>query len=109
MAEHSPAEESSLRPVPRAQIIRRAILQPARYLAAALAELPDEDLAAACGAAPARVWLLRLCRYPRAERWAADVAVLAALVDASAWELQTLLRRVGITPGGARRGGPGGG
>jgi hypothetical protein len=61
MAEHSPAEDSGLRPVPRAQLIRRAMLHPERYLAAALAEWPDEDLAASCGAAPARVWLLRLC------------------------------------------------
>ena len=78
-----------------------------RYVAAALAELPDEEPAAACGAAPARGWLLRLCRHPRAERWAADVAVLAALVDARAWELQTLLRRIGITLGSAAWGGPG--
>ncbi|SRR5713101_5546689 len=43
----------------RAHTIRRAMLHPDRYLAAVLAEIPDEDLAYAIGALPGRVWQLR--------------------------------------------------
>jgi hypothetical protein len=49
----------------RATLLRHAMLRPERYLAAALAELADEDLAAAIGADPRKVWQLRLCAYPR--------------------------------------------
>ena len=62
--------------------LRRAMLRPDRYLAAALAEWPDEDLAAETGADPGKVWQLRLCGWPRNSAWAADVRQLAALVDA---------------------------
>ena len=44
----------------RARAIRRAMLRPDVLLAAALAECPDADLAAAIGADVDRVWQLRL-------------------------------------------------
>src|SRR3954452_15749283 len=46
------------------------------YLAAALAEWPDEDLAYAMRADPTRVWQLRLCGYPRADRWDRETQLL---------------------------------
>src|SRR3954452_15271923 len=78
--------------VDRAQRIRRALPRPDRYLAAALAEWPDEDLAYATRADPAQVWRLRLAGYPRADRWPAETAQLAALVDADVSLLRTMLR-----------------
>jgi hypothetical protein len=83
-------------PALRARVIRRAMLHPDRFLAAALAEIPDEQLAIAIGALPAVVWRLRLCSWPRMDRWAADVEKLAALVDVRPRELEVLLRQVGI-------------
>src|SRR4051812_39462513 len=56
--------------------------RPDRYLAAALGEWPDEDLAYAMRADPVKVWRLRLCGYPRSDRWAHDTQQLAILVDA---------------------------
>jgi hypothetical protein len=85
-------------PALRARVLRRAMRQPDRFLAAALAEIPDADLAAATGADPRRVYRLRLCGYPRMDRWAADVAQLAAHVDARPHELEAVLRQVGIAP-----------
>jgi hypothetical protein len=78
--------------------IRRAMLRPDRYLAAALAEWPDEDLAYAIRSDPATVWKLRLCGYPRADRWHHDTVQFAALVGAAVGLLRTLLRALGVRP-----------
>jgi hypothetical protein len=78
----------------RARVIRLAIGRPAGFLAAALAEIPDADLAAAIGANPRTVWRLRLRGWPRADCWAADVRQLAALVDGDARLLGRLLVEV---------------
>jgi 1,6-anhydro-N-acetylmuramate kinase len=85
-------------PTFRARAIRQAMLQPEHYLAAALAELPDEDLAAAIGADPAKVWRLRLCGWPRPAHWGEDAARMAELVGANAALLAGLLVRVGVEP-----------
>ena len=85
-------------PALRAQAIRRAMRQPDSYLAAALAEWPDEDLAYATRADPTRVWQLRLCGYPRSDRWHRETMQLAALVDADVGLLRTLLRALGVRP-----------
>ena len=85
-------------PDDRAQTLRRAMLRPDRYLAAALAEWPDEDLAYATRADPARVWQLRLCGYPRTDRWDRETQLLAALVDADVGLLRTLFRALGVRP-----------
>jgi hypothetical protein len=82
----------------RAHTIRRAMLRPDRYLAAALAEWPDEDLAYATRADPVKVWQLRLCGYPRADRWHRETQQLAALVDADVGLLRTTLRALGVRP-----------
>src|SRR3954468_14819450 len=84
--------------VDRARTIRLAMLRPDRYLAAALAEWPDEDLAYATRADPATVWRLRLCGYPRADRWARDTRKLAALVGADVSLLRTMFRVLGVRP-----------
>ena len=42
------------------RIIRRAMLRPASFLAAALAEETDESLAAALGCPESEVWRLRV-------------------------------------------------
>src|SRR5438270_27517 len=68
--------------VDRAQTLRRAMLRPDRYLAAALAEWPDDDLAYATRGHAAAMWRLRLCGYPRADQWHRDTQQLAALVGA---------------------------
>jgi hypothetical protein len=94
-------EHVSVRGMDRArlgQAIRQAMRAPDRYLAAVLAEWPDEDLAAELGADRHLIWQLRLCGYPRAERWAADVVDLALLVDADPRRLEALLRRLGVRP-----------
>jgi hypothetical protein len=82
----------------RAYTIRRAMLRPDRYLAAALAEWPDEDLAYAMRADRATVWRLRLAGYPRVDRWARDTRALAALVGADVGLLRTTLRALGVRP-----------
>jgi hypothetical protein len=74
------------------------MLRPDRYLAAALAEWPDEDLAYAMRADPARVWQLRLCGYPRADRWHRETQQLAALVGADVGLLRAMLRVLGVQP-----------
>jgi hypothetical protein len=79
----------------RAHFLRRAMLRPERYLAAALAEWPDADLAAEIAADPVKVWRLRLCGWPREACWAEDVRQLAALVDGHARLLGGLLLEVG--------------
>ena len=75
--------------------VRRAIGHPDRFLAAALAELPDDWLAAELGCPVGRVWRLRLAGYPRADRWDQDVAALATVLNADAARLGALLRRLG--------------
>jgi hypothetical protein len=82
----------------RAHTLRRAMLRPESYLAAALAEWPDEDLAYAMRADPALVWRLRLCSYPRADRWHQDTKQLADLVDADIGLLRVTLRVLGVRP-----------
>ena len=82
----------------RAHTIRLAMLRPDRYLAAALAEWPDEDLAYATRADLTVVWQLRLCGYPRADRWHSETAQLARLVGADVGLLRTLLRALGVRP-----------
>jgi hypothetical protein len=81
----------------RAHTLRRAMRHPKVFLAAALAELPDDDLAAAIGASPARVWRLRLAGYPRADQWERDIRRLADLVGGDDRLLEKLLASVGVT------------
>ena len=76
--------------------IRRAMRRPDRYLAAALAELTDEWVAAELGCPPGRVWRLRLCGWPRTDRWAEDVAAMATTLDADRGRLDALLRRLAL-------------
>jgi hypothetical protein len=83
---------------PGAHTIRRAMLRPDRYLAAALAEWPDEDLANAMRADVTTVWQLRLCGYPRADRWHAETAQPAALVEPDVGLLRTVLGALGVRP-----------
>ncbi len=82
----------------RARVIREAIGRPAHFLAAPLAELPDEDLAAAIGASPAKAWRLRICGYPRRNSWADDIRRMAALVDGEPAKLERVLGQVGVRP-----------
>ena len=82
----------------RARLLRRAMLQPDRYLAAALAEIPDEDLAAELGADRRQVWRLRFASYPRADRWDLGLEAFAALLDTDVERLAALLQRVGVRP-----------
>jgi hypothetical protein len=82
----------------RARLLRRAMQHPERFLAAALAEIPDEDLAAAIGADPRRVYQLRLCGWPRASTWAGDVQRMAEFVGGDAHRLARLLVEVGGQP-----------
>jgi hypothetical protein len=49
---------------------------------------------------PAEIWRLRLCGYPRSDRWHAETAQLAALVGADVGVLRTLLRALGVRPRG---------
>ena len=65
---------------------------PDRYLAAALAERPDEDLAAELSCPRAYVWRLRLMGWPRTDHWDADVQLMAAAISADARALGALLR-----------------
>jgi hypothetical protein len=86
----------------RARMLRRAMRHPTVYLAAALAEIPDEDLAAEISADPARVWQLRLCEWPRDNNWATDLRQMAALVGGDAHRLARLLLEVDERPGTRR-------
>ena len=79
-----------------AQAIRYAIRRPDRYLAALLAELPDEDLADAVGADAQLVWRLRLAVWPRRSRWDQDVAALATAIDTHPARLETFLVERGV-------------
>ena len=88
------ADDAAIRP----QSLRRAMLAPDRYLAALLAEIPDEDLAAELGAARCCVWKLRFCGWPRVDRWENDLGLMAALVGADVGRLEGLLQRCGVQP-----------
>ena len=79
-----------------AQALRRAMRHPDRYLAALLAELPDEDIAAAVGADPQLIWRLRLAVWPRRHRWELDIAALATAIDASPAQLESFLVERGV-------------
>src|SRR3954470_17480982 len=72
--------------------IRKAIARPDRYLAAVLAEWLDEDLARELGCSRTVVWRLRLMGWPRADRWDADVALMAEVLMADRAQLASLLR-----------------
>jgi hypothetical protein len=75
--------------------IRKAITRPDRYLAAALAEQTDDELAAELGCSKTQVWRLRLLGWPRVERWDADVQLMAESLGAEVSRLAALLRRIG--------------
>src|SRR3954453_17178400 len=79
--------------------IRKAMARPDRYLAAALAEETDASLAAQIGCPTSVVYRRRLCGWPRADRWDADVALMADTLDADRTHPQTLLRAVGHAEG----------
>ena len=71
----------------RARTVRRAMLRPERYLAAAI------------GADPVKVWQLRLCGWPQASVWADDVRRMADLVDGDPRLLERVLASVGVRRG----------
>jgi hypothetical protein len=73
-------------------LIRRCMTQPERFLAAALAELPDEVLASRIGAPTSQVYRLRLMGWPRADRWDHDVYQMATAIGADPALLDGLLR-----------------
>jgi hypothetical protein len=72
--------------------IRRAISRPDRYLAAALAEWLDEDLAGELGCSRTVVWRLRLMGWPGVDRFDADVALMADALGADRSRLAALIR-----------------
>jgi hypothetical protein len=77
--------------------IRRAIRFPSQYLAAALAEITDTELALELGADPARIGRLRTCFYPQTpgwgdESWDAALARMADLPGSSSLLLVARLR-----------------
>ncbi len=76
----------------RRMAVRAIATEPGLLLATALAEFDDAELAAQLGCDPAAVVRLRLCRPPRPECWAADVAAIARHVGCDAGALDTLLR-----------------
>ena len=83
-------------PEPRQQAairatIRKAMGRPDRYLAAALAEQTDADLAAELACSTAWVWRPRLMGWPRTDRWAADVQLMAEALGANVAALDALL------------------
>jgi hypothetical protein len=75
--------------------IRKAMTRPDRYLAAVLAEETDVSLAAQIGCPASVVYRLRLCGWPRADRWDADIALIADTLGADRTQLASLLRAVG--------------
>jgi hypothetical protein len=73
-------------------LIVRCMAQPDRFLAAALAELTDDVLAAAVGALMGQVYRLRLMGWPRADQWDHDVYQMAMAIGADPGLLDGLLR-----------------
>ncbi len=74
--------------------IRRAMMRPDRYLAAALAEETDESLAALLGCPIGWVWRLRLASWPRTDRWYEDIQAMAAAIGGDPELLAALFRRL---------------
>ncbi len=72
--------------------VRAVATAPGLLLATRLAEYDDATLAAQLGCDPAAVGRLRLCRPPRPECWAADVAAIAQHVRCDPAGLDALLR-----------------
>ena len=79
-------------PEVRRRTIRRAMAHPTVFLAAALAELLDDDLVTLTGADLALVWRLRLAHWPRAARRDADLAELAAWIGTDPSRLDRFFR-----------------
>jgi hypothetical protein len=77
--------------------LRRAMLHPERYLAAALAEWTDEVVAAELACAPAVLWRLRLMGWPQTDRWVTDVQLMADALGADTSALAALLRALSRT------------
>jgi hypothetical protein len=77
--------------------LRRAMLRPERYLAAALAEWTDEVLAVELGCSPRVLWRLRLMGWPRADRWETDVQLMAEALGVETGRLAALLRALSRT------------
>jgi hypothetical protein len=73
-------------------LIRQCMAQPGRFLAAPLAELTDEVLAATVGAPPHQVYRLRLMGWPRDDQWDHDVYQMATAIGADPGLLDGLLR-----------------
>jgi hypothetical protein len=95
-----PTEPNHLR-----RLAQRAVAtRPRLLLATALAEYPDDGLAAQLGCPVAAVVRLRCCRPPRPAHWAADVQAIAAAVGADAGALAALLG--GQRTGTSELGGP---
>ena len=76
--------------------VLRAMRHPNRYLAAALGELPDKEVAHALMAHPARVYRLRLMEWPRAGQWETDVRQMAAAIGAQPDLLAALVRELDL-------------
>jgi hypothetical protein len=74
------------------------MLQPDRYLAAALAEIPDENLVGELGIDLPTVRRLRVSRPPRPDHWHQDMLQLAMALNVNLPALETLLQRVGVRP-----------
>ena len=74
------------------RLAQRAIAtRPGLLLATALAEFDDDTIAERLGCDVAAVLRLRLCQPPRPDRWAADVAAIAAAIGCPPAALATLL------------------
>ncbi len=67
---------------------------PATFLAAALGEFPDLELALELDADADKVWRLRLSMYPRSASWTADISRLADAIGGDPVLLDALLRRL---------------
>ncbi|HEY7068406.1 MAG TPA: hypothetical protein VII06_43560 [Chloroflexota bacterium] len=67
-------------------------------MAAALAEWTDDVLAAELGCPASVVYRLRLMGWPRADRQAADVALMADALGAEVRPLAALLRSLSEQP-----------
>jgi hypothetical protein len=75
--------------------IRQAITHPDRFLATVLAEETDTSLAAQLSCPTRVIYRLRLCGWPRADRWEHDIALIADTMGADRGRLAALLRAVG--------------
>jgi hypothetical protein len=82
----------------RGRLLRRAMLDRDRYLAAALAEIRDEDLAAELGTDLLAVRRLRVASPPRPDHWRQDVQQLALAIGTHQSALAARLQRVSVRP-----------